>query len=205
MEDIKSIIAKNISELRQSNKMTQLELAEKLNYSDKAVSKWERGESVPEIGTLAAISDLFDVSLDYLVRKKHPVIPQEDDNPTTQKGKIRNHSIITGMSILLVFFVALFIYVLIDIVSPDVKFHWLAFLYAVPVSLILWLIFNSIWFNKRRNFLIVSLLAWSILICFHISFLIFGTNIWQIYALGIPAQLIVIMWSKFKFKNKTKI
>lgn len=204
MEDIKSIISKNISELRQSNKMTQLELAEKLNYSDKAVSKWERGESVPEIGTLVAISDLFDVSLDFLVRKKHVAIPAENENSSLQTRKFRNHSIITGMSILLVFFIALFIYVLIDIVSPDAKFHWLSFMYAVPVSLILWLIFNSIWFNRRRNFLIVSLLTWSVLICFHISFLIFNINIWQIYALGIPAQLIVIMWSKFKFKNKNK-
>jgi DNA-binding transcriptional regulator YiaG len=40
VEDIKPIIAKNITALRQNAKLTQIELAERLNYSDKAVSKW---------------------------------------------------------------------------------------------------------------------------------------------------------------------
>ena len=71
MENIKLIIAKNVTALRTSRAMTQLELAEKLHYSDKAVSKWERGESIPEIGTLIAIADLFEVPLDYLVREQH--------------------------------------------------------------------------------------------------------------------------------------
>ena len=71
LEDIRSVIAANITALRTSSGMTQLDLAEKLHYSDKAVSKWERGESVPEIGTLTAIADLFGVPLDYLVRSEH--------------------------------------------------------------------------------------------------------------------------------------
>ena len=71
MTDIKQIIAKNISALRQDKELTQIELAEKLNYSDKAVSKWERGESLPDIGVLTQIADLFEVPLDYLVRREH--------------------------------------------------------------------------------------------------------------------------------------
>ena len=61
MQDIKPIIAKNITILRQNAKMTQSELAEKLNYSDKAISKWERGESIPDITVLKALADLFGV------------------------------------------------------------------------------------------------------------------------------------------------
>ena len=49
MEDVKSNIAKNITELRLLNNMTQIELAEKLNYSDKAVSKWENDTSLPDV------------------------------------------------------------------------------------------------------------------------------------------------------------
>ena len=69
MEDIKPIIAKNITALRQGAKMTQIELAERLNYSDKSVSKWERAESLPDITVLKAIADMFEVPLDYLVRE----------------------------------------------------------------------------------------------------------------------------------------
>ena len=71
MEDIKSIVAKNLSDLRQRNGMTQLELAERLNYSDKTISKWERAESSPDIAVLVEIADLFGVTVDYLVTVEH--------------------------------------------------------------------------------------------------------------------------------------
>ena len=71
MEDLKSIVARNIIALRRKHDMTQLELAEKLNYTDKAVSKWERGESLPDIVILKTIADLFGVTLDYLVTLEH--------------------------------------------------------------------------------------------------------------------------------------
>ena len=67
MNDIKSIVAKNIAELRQSNNMTQLELAEKINNSDKAISKWERAESSPDISVLVDIAAVFGVTVDYLI------------------------------------------------------------------------------------------------------------------------------------------
>lgn len=68
MEEVKNIVAKNIYELRKKNNMTQLELAEKLNYSDKTVSKWEKGENSPDITVLVEIANIFGVSLDYLVK-----------------------------------------------------------------------------------------------------------------------------------------
>ena len=80
MVDLKPIIAKNITALRQSHKMTQIELAEKLNYSDKAVSKWERGESIPDVTVLKTIADLFGVSLDYLL-ESYRLLPKEQKPP----------------------------------------------------------------------------------------------------------------------------
>ena len=71
MNDIKDIFAKNLSELRQASGMTQLELGERLNYSDKTVSKWERGESIPDAGMLKQIADVFGVSVDYLLEEDH--------------------------------------------------------------------------------------------------------------------------------------
>jgi hypothetical protein len=86
-----------------------------------------------------------------------------------------------------------------------VEIHWLAFVYAVPVTLLLWLIFNSVWFNPRTNFLIISGLVWTTLGAFHISFLLFDRNIWKIYLLGIPAQLVIVLWSRIKPIVKNKI
>lgn len=202
METVKSTIAKNIASLRTAAHMTQADLAEKLHYSDKAVSKWERSESVPEIGTLIAISDLFGVSLDHLVRGENiPTPPATEETAVSDGRKVKNRALISGMSVLLVWFVAVFAYALIDICT-DLTGHWLTFIYAVPVSMLVWLIFNSIWFDVRRNFLIISLLGWTALAAFHITFLTLGVNVWPFYLLGIPGQIIVILWSKLRKRNK---
>ena len=197
MEDIRSIIANNLVILRRKREMTQTELAEMLNYSDKAVSKWERGESVPDIAVLKSIADIFGVTVDYLIQSEH----EEDESADRELGeqlakkRLRKRGVIMGMSIMLVWLIAAVIFVPIDIMLADAVGHWNAFLFAVPVSMLVWLIFNSIWFNKRKNFLIISLLIWSTIAAIHICVLIFGYNIWQLYLLGIPGQLITSLWS----------
>ncbi len=203
MNDIKSIIAKNITELRVAKGMTQLELAEQLHYSDKAVSKWERGESVPEISTLKAIADLFGVTLDHLVNE-HTTGEKRDTAPE-RKYRFRNRSIVTAMCAVLVWFLALLAFVMLDLLPVEVELHWLAFVYAVPVTLLLWLVFNSVWFNPRTNFLIISALVWSTLASLHVTVLVFGENIWKVYLLGIPAQLVILLWSRIKPAIKNKI
>lgn len=214
MENIKQIIAKNITELRQEAKMTQIELAERLNYSDKAVSKWERGESVPDIAVLAQIAEMFGVTLDYLIRAEHersePVQEQEasEAEKSEENGALspeelrrRNRGVITGMSMLLVWLVATAVFVFIELMPGEPKWHWLTFVYAVPVSMIVWLVFNSIWFTKRRNYLIISLLMWAVLASIFFTFLAFDINILLIFALGIPGQIIILMWSILGYKK----
>ena len=200
MAELKSVIAKNISRLRTSRGMTQLELAEELHYSDKAISKWERGESVPEISTLLAIAKLFGVTLDSLVSEDE--MPAEDKSISVHtddsKRKAKNRAIISAMCILIVWFVALLIYVLIDVISSTSSIHWVSLLYALPASMLLWLIFNSVWFNRRRNYLIISLMMWTLIAAVHINALVMGCSIWQFYLLGIPGQIVIFLWSGLK-------
>lgn len=197
MEDIKTVVAKNISDLRQMRKMTQIELASHLNYSDKAVSKWERGESLPDVTVLKKIADLFDVPLDYLVRTDHSEPPPAPVNPMQKR---RSRGFITAISVLLVWLVATLCYFLTDIIMDHHVVCWLAFVYAVPASMIVWLVFNSIWFNRRINYVIISLLMWSGLICIFVTLLALGVNIWRIFLLGIPGQIIIALWSRIRFR-----
>ena len=198
--ELKQIIADNVSALRRDAGMTQAELAEKLNYTDKAVSKWERGESCPDITVLKSISEFFGVTVDYLITEEHEK-GTEVPEPIT-KRRFGNHISITFISILLVWLVATFTFVLIDLISANATCHWLSFVYAVPVSMIVWLVFNSIWFSARRNFLIISLLMWTILISLFLSLIPAGFNIWQIFILGIPGQAIIFLWSRIKGRPK---
>lgn len=201
MEDPKEIIARNIVDLRRKNGMTQLELAEKLNYTDKAVSKWERGESIPDVAVLKTIADLFGVTVDYLLTAEHkttvPVLSRLEST-------LRSHRVITGLSILLVALLATLIFVILDLLPGERGGAWLSFIWAVPVGSIVWLVFNSIWFNRHLNYLIISILVWSTLAATHITALFFGINIWLIYVLGVPGQAIILLWSKMRGWKKKK-
>ena len=194
MEDIKSIVSKNITNLRLSKGMTQLELANKLNYSDKAVSKWERGESLPELNTLIAIADFFQVSLDFLIKgEKTPVDIKIEKKKT-------NYSVLAAICFFGIWFVSLFTFIFCNTVSNSFENSWIIFILTIPISLLLWLVLNTLWFNKKLNYLIISLLIWSILLSIHLSLIIFKINFWQLYLLGIPAQIIIILCSKLHNK-----
>ena len=202
MEDLKQILAKNITALRQASSMTQLELAEILNYSDKAISKWERGESIPDVTVLKAIADLFGVTLDYLLEADHTEKPKPSQE---SPGYLhRNRKVVTVLSVLLVWFVATMAYVVMDLTIPAQIFKWLPFAYAMPVSMVVWLVFNSIWFNRRRNYFIISMLMWTGLVGVVLTVGAFGVPVWKLLYLGIPGQIAIIAWSCFKKKNSKK-
>ena len=200
MADVKSTVAKNITELRIINNMTQAELAEKLHYSDKTVSKWERGESTPDISVLVELADLFGVSLDYIARGENI---DEEVIVKKRSEAIYNHRVITYLSEGLVGFIALLAFIITSLVS-SATFQWLYFVYALPIVMIIRLIFNSIWFNPRNNYLIISILMWSVLAAIHVTFLYFKINIGLIYLLGIAGEIIIILWSFIKKPKNIK-
>ena len=199
MEELKMIIAGNIGQLRRDAGLTQLELAEYLNYTDKAVSKWERGESIPDVVTLKALADRFSVTVDYLLRADHPV--ESEIKREYTKRQRRNHRLITVMSCVLVWLVSAFIHTGVDAALPDEWKLWLIYLYAVPTTLIVLLVLNSVWGNRRNNYVIISALIWTFLACIYISVRLFlSFNMWLLFIIGIPAQIIVGLWSGLRYK-----
>lgn len=200
MEDLKMIIAGNIGKLRRESGITQTDLADILNYTDKAVSKWERGESLPDVVTLKRLADHFHVTLDYLIRADHPNETEVKREYT--KRQHRNHLLITIMSGMLVWFVAATLYAGVDAIAPGhLSRAWMTFVYAVPITAIILLIFNSIWGNCRRNFIIISVLIWTFLVCVYLTALIFfSANLPLLFIVGVPAQVIVGLWSGLRYK-----
>lgn len=199
MKDIKSIVAKNITELRLLNNMTQMELAEKLNYSDKTVSKWERAESTPDIAVLVEIAEIFGVTLDYLVHSENIEEKVKENKQTEAKY---NHHAITYICEGSVWVAAVFAFIVTSLIAKDATFQWLYFVYALPLAVILRLIFNSIWFNPRNNYWIISALMWSLLAAIQITFRFFNIDIRLIYLLGIAGEIIIILCSFIKKPRK---
>lgn len=199
LEELKLIIARNIADLRKNNRMTQAEFAEKLNYSDKAISKWERGESIPDISTLKIIAEMFGVTVDYLLEEDHT--KADAFMETVRRDVSRNHMIITFLSFTLVWLIATVVFVAISYL-PSVTAPWHAYIYAIPVSLIVLLVFNCIWGRRFWRFVLVSSLIWAILLAIFIVG--FGCVSWTVFLIGIPAQIIVLLWSRIK-KHKAKL
>ena len=207
-ERLKYQIGANIASYRKRAGLTQLGLAEKLNYSDKAVSKWERGESMPDVLTLAQLAELFDITVNDLLVDPDALPAQTGvvervvgmAVEKTLKRKA-DKKIILLLCTVLVWFVALLAFVVVS--SLDIPHSWLAFVYAVPASAIVALSLNSAWRDFRRNKLFVSGIVWGGLLSIYLSLLIFAQqNIWKIFLLGIPGQAAVLLWGRLFHKTK---
>ena len=189
MQDYKRIIANNISELRKAVPMTQAELAERLNYSDKAISKWERGESIPDVSVLKEIADVFGVTVDYLLEEIHPLNAKMQSVP---RQTVKSRTMVVLMSCTLAWFIATLVFVLLWHLT-DLSRIWLCFIYPIPVNAIIGIVFNSIWGKAKYNFMLISVLVWSILACIYLSVGVYES--WGVFVIGIPAQIIILLWS----------
>ncbi len=191
-EKLKYQIGTNIADLRKNSGMTQAELADRLNYSDKAVSKWERGESVPDVLTLWQLAQVFGVTVDALLGLPQTEQPAEVPEKRNGKRSATYHGVLR-LSSLLVWFVALLVYVVLS--SVGVPKTWVAFIYAVPVNAIVLLVLCSAWHDYRWNPLLISLIVWGTLFGLYITLLVFAhANVWKLIFLGLIGQAAVCMW-----------
>ena len=189
-ERLKAQIGSNIAACRRQCNMTQAELAQKINYSDKAVSKWERGESIPDVMTLAQLAELFGVGLDALVGDSQPAV-SADSLPSLRRRVDKR--VIQMLVSILVWFVALFVYVVLS--SMDIPKSWIGFIYAIPANAIVLLSLRSAWRMYNRNKLLVSMIVWGSLLSFYMTMLVFtGFNIWKLFLLGLAGQAAVLLW-----------
>lgn len=208
-EKLKYQLGANIVAYRKRSGLTQARLAERLNYSDKAVSKWERGESIPDVLTLVQLAELFDITVDDLLRDPNE-IPEHTSGriehvmevavEKTLKRKA-NKRVILGLSSLLVWFVALLVFVVVS--SLDIPRSWIAFLYAIPADAIVQLSLRSAWRDFRWNKTLISIIMWGGLLSLYASLKLFvHVDIWKLFLLGIPGQLAVLLWFRMYGKSK---
>lgn len=191
MKELKNIIADNLMDLRKANKLTQLELAEKLNYSDKAISKWERGESLPDIVILKQLADMYGVNVDYILTEHTEETKAKYRVP---RPELNNKLIITMLAWLSVWILATILYINFKIMFDH--YYWMIWIWALPVSSLVLVVFSSIWGKKSMIITSVSLFIWTAILACYLQFLHY--NIWTLFLLGIPAQLATSLCGKIK-------
>lgn len=192
MEDLKLITANNIIALRTQAGMTQLELAEQLNYSDKSVSKWERAEAVPDAYVLKRLGEIFGVSVDYLLCSHDA----DEAAQAAERAPVQSR-VITTIAIVGIWTLALLGFIVCWLTGHLV---WLIFVYAVPVSLITLLVLHSVWEAGRYNYWIIAALVLSILAAVYMTLL--AHNWWQLFLLAVPAELVVFLASRIRKSQK---
>ncbi len=207
-EKLKSQIGTNIAAYRKRGGWTQAELAEKLNYSDKAVSKWERGESVPDVLTLAALAECLGITVNDLLHDPNE-LPENTGAVQQVMGQMvektlkrkANKRIILALSSILVWFVALLIFVILDTVG--VGKSWLAFFYAIPANAIVLLSLRSAWRDFRWNRALISMIMWGSILSLYMTLLVLlRFNAWKIFLLGIPGQAAILLWFRLFRQEK---
>ena len=196
MDELKIVFASNLIKLRTQAGLTQAELGEKLHYSDKSVSKWERGESVPDAYVLKCMAEMFGVTVDYLIsghdQWEKPIEPGEE---------IVEYS---RMFIVLASIAGIWTLSVGEFVVAWLfgRAHWISFVAAVPISLITLLVFNSVWFKGKNNMLIVMALVLCIVAL--VYFALFEYNFWQLFLIAVPAEIVVILSFQIGKKRKKK-
>jgi transcriptional regulator with XRE-family HTH domain len=189
-EELKDRIANNLINYRKLNHLTQLELAEKINYSDKSISKWERKEGFPDITILVKLADLYGITVnDFLAEEQVNVEP---------KKKV-SQLLITLMAFTGVWVAAFIIYMFLVLIGVEAFNPGMVFIYAIPLSTIILVIFSYIWGTMMMKFISTSIFLWSMVLS---VFLTFSTvHLWLLFVTAVPVQVIIIFWFILKKNN----
>ncbi len=188
-EDLKEVIAANLVHLRQEAGLTQLQLAELLNYSDKAVSKWERGESVPDLRVLIKLADLYHISLDDIVRTK----PEKRLMPRLNLQK--KHVLITLLSVGLVGVIATAVFMIFFYITPLRNYAYLSYVCAPLVASVVFTVFSALWYRRLTLAIAASLVLWSIILIIHVFLRLFTSiPVWPFYLVAGGMQILIAGW-----------
>ena len=187
LSELKLISASNIIKLRTGAGLTQAELGEKLNYSDKTISKWERGEAIPDAYVLTQMAEIFGVTVDYLL-SSHDAWESPEQQESRQEETGYSVNMIIAISVLGVWTMALTIFVLLwlfDIIL------WETFVVALPVSILTYMVLICVFRRRRHLQFVIAAFVLSLFILLY--FTLPMQKPWQLFLIAIPAEIIVFL------------
>ena len=195
MQDVKVVFAQNLISLRKQMKLTQIELAEKINYSDKAVSKWERGESIPDVTVLMTIASLFGVTLDFLVTEHAEPEVVAEQTSYAKAVKKRNRLLVAAITFFAIAALETVVFATLQSVFGTLGENLLyCYVYPIPAAAIVAIVFTSLWARPSLRFWSVTLLIVSLILdAFLIPLLVADACIPWVFLIIIPAELVTML------------
>jgi transcriptional regulator with XRE-family HTH domain len=199
--ETKDIIAENITGLRKKKGLTQAELASQLGFTDKAISKWERGLSLPDAPTLQELANLFNVDVNYLFAP-HIYGPLDEESERKLRRKTLWIKIIYIASLFLVcaILMAILLSAIADIYDETAKIR--AYLFILPGLAFLALIINiAFGHNGRMNLILASLLTWALA---DALYYFLGHRLVLIFAVAAVLQIAIVLFPKLSSPKAKK-
>lgn len=197
--EFKKTVAKNIVKHRKRLGLTQFELAEKLNYTDKSVSKWERGETLPDAFVLKQLADLFGITVDDFTIESDGIFKK-----LNIKSLIKNRIAVSVLSVLFNFFIATVIFFCLSFFEAPVPNKWMVFIYAIVSASIIMIVFSSLWWKRLVNAICISALNWSLALSLFLSTLRFNDKAGLFFLIAGIFEVIIITWFSFFGRKKNK-
>ena len=198
LSELKLISASNIIKLRTEAGLTQAELGEKLNYSDKTISKWERGEAIPDAYVLTQMAEIFGVTVDYLL-SSHDAWESPEQQESRQEETGYSVNMIIAISVLGVWTMALTIFVMLwlfDIIL------WETFIVALPVSILTYMVLICVFRRRRQLQFVIAAFVLSLFILLY--FTLPMQKPWQLFLIAIPAEIIVFLSCNIRRRPRKK-
>lgn len=210
-ESVNERIAKNLIYYRKAAGFTQAELAARINYSDKSVSKWESAGGVPDVYILLKLAELYKITVDDLVYSNRRKDEEADEKERSRKLPRWTEILLMFLTSGIIWLIAMIGFVTGNLLAPG-KAWWLMFVCALPVNSVLILVLSAVWKRKIVNFISVSALIWTALLCVYLIARVLSSGInavdehslWLIFLLGIPLQVLEIFWVFFRIAVKSK-
>ena len=201
LSELKLISASNIIKLRTGAGLTQAELGEKLNYSDKTISKWERGEAIPDAYVLTQMAEIFGVTVDYLLSSHDAWESPEQQEEKERKQEEHRYSVnmIIAISVLGVWTMALTIFVMLwlfDIIL------WETFVVALPVSILTYMVLICVFRRRRHLQFVIAAFVLSLFILLYFTLPL--QKPWQLFLIAIPAEIIVFLSCNIRRRPRKK-
>lgn len=189
MTDIKPIIAKNLAYFRKQSGLTQAELAEKLNYSDKAVSRWEHGDTLPDINVLNQLCEFYGIDMNTLISEE----AEDTEKPAKDyKETLKYRFGIYGLALATVWIIATVAFVYAGMIS-DGQYYWQIFVWAVPASCVALSLISRGTRAYVFRLVVNSVFIWTLLTAVFLYFLTKSYLFWTVFLIGVPLQVIVVM------------
>lgn len=196
MANVKETVRANLVKLRKEHKWTQMELAEKIGYSDKAISRWETGEVNPDIETLDKLAELYGVDISVLFSEYDT---KEYKAKTFKETQLGRKIAVWILMIVALWYLGLMVFIYNSTFQIVETRTWMIFIWLFPVTFALCYVLNAKWGNTVLGIIFTSCLCWSLLTAVYLQFLDY--NVYLLFISGVPIQIAILLLAYMRRKG----